>query len=81
MTPKPEDWPIPGNPLTDEDALTMAMLILDEKPRSYVEGARRLAQYIVELNLEVKERSEAIAMFVEHDTEVSLNIISIENNS
>lgn len=64
----PSDWPQEGTTLTDEEALTMALLLLNGKPRSYVEGAKRLAQYVVDLNLQVEERSEAIADLVKRDT-------------
>lgn len=42
----PNDWPMSPLPLDDEQALTMAKLILEGKPRSYVEGANRLALYV-----------------------------------
>jgi hypothetical protein len=58
-----------GTVLTDDEAFTMALLILDGKPKSYVEGAKRLAQYVVDLNLQVEERSKDIAELVQRDTE------------
>jgi hypothetical protein len=67
----PSHWP-DGSALTDDEALTVARLILDGKPRSYVEGAKRLAQYVINLNLEIEERSAAIADLALrdlHDTE------------
>jgi len=66
-TPKPSDWPTieKGQDLTDAQALVMAKLILVERPKSYVEGAMHLAQYVLNLNLQ----SEAIERdFDKHDT-------------
>jgi hypothetical protein len=51
----PCDWPEPSEVVTDRDALIMAKLILDGKPRSYVDGARRLAQYVLSLNIQVSD--------------------------
>lgn len=67
----PSDWPQTKEEettLTDQEALTVALLILDGKPRSYVEGAKRLAQYVLDLNLQIEQRSIAIAEMMKRDT-------------
>jgi hypothetical protein len=53
-----ESWPpgtLSNHPLTDDEALTMAKLILDGKPRSYVEGAQRLAHYVLTLHQQAED--------------------------
>lgn len=57
----PSEWPdsnIDG--LTDEQALIVAHLIIDQKPRSYVEGAIRLAKYVIALRIQAKEIEDLI---------------------
>jgi hypothetical protein len=55
----PADWP-EGEELSDDQALVVATLILDQKPKSYVEGARRLAKYVISLHTQAKEIEELI---------------------
>jgi hypothetical protein len=66
--PKPEDWPNHRNPLTDDEALTIAKLILDGKPRSYDEGSHRLAQYVIDLHKQSEEIEKMIDEAGPHDT-------------
>jgi hypothetical protein len=54
-TEKTQDWPSSSAPpttrdISDEQALTVAHLILEGKPKSYVEGSILLARYVVALH-------------------------------
>ena len=68
------EWPAwnPNVPITDREALLIARLIIDEKPRSYVEAARRLAQYVLDLNVQLGDIEEMEEILKnekeEHDT-------------
>jgi hypothetical protein len=62
----PDEWPEETGITSDLDALFMARLILDGFPRSYVEGARRLAQYVLDLNLQMGD-IEDMAEILQHE--------------
>ena len=57
---KPADWPNHQNPLTDEEAVIIAKLILDGFPKSYVEGGYRLAQYVLALQAQAEDIEKMI---------------------
>jgi len=63
----PENWPNHQAPLNDEEALTVAKLILDGKPKSYVEGGKRLAQYVIALHQQAEDIEKLLDEAV-HDT-------------
>jgi len=68
MSTNPEDWPNHQDlSITDEEALIMAKLILEGKPRSYVEGAIRLARYVIALHQQADELEKLIEETA-HDT-------------
>jgi hypothetical protein len=60
-----DEWPSwsPDVPVTDRDALLMARLVLQDTPRSYIEAAKRLAQYIVDLNHQMGDIEDMAEIF------------------
>jgi hypothetical protein len=67
MHVNPENWPNHQLPLNDEEALTVAKLILDGKPKSYDEGARRLSRYVIALHQQAEDIEKLLDDAV-HDT-------------
>lgn len=63
----PENWPNHQAPLNDDEALTVAKLILDGKPKSYVEVGKRLAQYVIALHQQAEDIEKLLDDTV-HDT-------------
>jgi hypothetical protein len=57
---KPENWPKHHNPLSDEEALIIAELVLSGHPVSYIEGAERLAKYILALQAQAEDIEKMI---------------------
>jgi hypothetical protein len=67
----PHEWPEESPTLTDRDALVIARLTLEGKPKSHVEAARRLAQYVIDLNIQmgdIEDMTEILARETFHDT-------------
>jgi len=63
----PENWPNHQAPLNDDEALTVAKLILNGKHKSYIEGAKRLAQYVIALHQQAEDIEKLLDDAV-HDT-------------
>lgn len=63
----PENWPNHQAPLNDDEALTVAKLILNGKLKSYVEGGKRLAQYVIALHQQAIDIEKLLDDAV-HDT-------------
>jgi hypothetical protein len=65
-TVSPQDWPTTGEGLplsetpSDDQALIIAKLILEGKPRSYVEGSILLSKYVLALNEQAKLLEEEL---------------------
>jgi hypothetical protein len=66
-----EEWPEESTSVTaDKDALIIARLVLDGRPFSYVVAAKRLAQYVVDLNVQMDDIEGVAEVFAQdsHDT-------------
>jgi hypothetical protein len=61
IPPPPHEWPPKTDKsLTDDEAYAMCRLILDGKPKSYVEGAMRLATYVIELQEQFQKLEKVV---------------------